>query len=98
MSRKRRTFSPEFKAKVALEALKEVEPIHVIASRHEVLPVQVSQWKKELARRLPEVFASAAQSTRDEVAEAERQKELYARIGQQQIEIDWLKKKLGPWL
>ncbi len=57
MSKKCRLFSAEFKAPVGLEALKGIEPIGVIAQRHEVHPVQVSQWKKEVAERLPEVFA-----------------------------------------
>ena len=56
MSKNRRSFSAEFKAKVGLEALKGIEPIHVIAQRYEIHPVQVSQWKKEVATRLPEVF------------------------------------------
>ena len=43
MSKKRRSFSAEFKAKVGLTALKGIEPIHVIAQRYEVHPVQVSQ-------------------------------------------------------
>ena len=98
MSRTRRSFSAEFKAKVALEALKGEEPIQAIAARHELLPVQVSQWKKEAQDRMAEVFAKPGKESREQILEAERQKELYARIGQQQIEIDWLKKKLGPWL
>ncbi|HLP10217.1 MAG TPA: transposase, partial [Opitutaceae bacterium] len=60
MSKKRRTFSPEFKAQVGLEALKGVEPVHTIAARHKVHPVQVSQWKKEVSERLPEVFGQKA--------------------------------------
>jgi transposase-like protein len=54
MSKKRRQHNPELKAKVALEALKGIEPVHAIAAKHEIYPVQVSQWKKELAERLPE--------------------------------------------
>ena len=57
MSKKRRSFSAEFEAQVGLEALKGIEPIHVIAQRHAVHPVQVSQWKKAMAERLPEVVA-----------------------------------------
>ena len=48
MSKKRRSFSAAFKAKVALEALKEQETINRIASRYGVLPTQVSQWKRQL--------------------------------------------------
>ena len=96
MSKKRRSFSAEFKAKVGLEALKGIEPIHVIAQRHQVHTVQVSQWKKEVAARLPEVFAKPSAQVRDEIERDQKEKELYARIGQLQMELDWLKKKVGP--
>ena len=49
--------SPEFKARVALEALKGIEPMHVLASKYQVHPVQVTEWKKELLAGLPEAFA-----------------------------------------
>ena len=61
MSKKnRRKFSAEFKAQVGLEALRGVEPVQAIAAKHEVHPVQVSQWKKEVLERLPEVFTTKA--------------------------------------
>ena len=53
MSKKQRQHSPDLKAKLGLEVLKGIEPVHAIASRYEVHPVQVSQWKKEAAERLP---------------------------------------------
>jgi transposase-like protein len=96
MSKKRRSFSAEFKAQVGLEALKGIEPIHVIAQRHEVHPVQVSQWKKEVAERLPEVFAKPSKQVKEEIEQAQREKDLYAQIGRLQMELDWLKKKVGP--
>ena len=91
MSKKRRQHSAELKARVALEALKGIEPVHAIAAKYQVHPVQVSQWKKELLERLPEVFARKAEP---EVAEAARREELlYQKIGQLEVELDWLKKK-----
>lgn len=72
-----------------------IDPIHVIAQRHEVHQVQVSQWNKEVAERLPEVFAKPSAQVKDEIAAAQKEKELYARIGQLQMELDWLKKKLA---
>ncbi|MBE7539314.1 MAG: transposase [Bryobacterales bacterium] len=48
--------SPEFKTRVALEILMGIEPMHVIASKYQVHPVQVTEWKKELLAGLPEVF------------------------------------------
>lgn len=91
MSKKRRQHQPEFKARVGLEALKGLAPIHAIAAKFQVHPVQVTQWKKELLTRLPEVFARKAPPS---VAEAEaREATLYQKIGQLEVELDWLKKK-----
>ena len=94
MSKKRRQHSPELKAKVALEALKGIEPVHAIAARHGLHPVQVSQWKKELAERLPEVFGR--QPEFDAAASLDREKELFEEIGRLKMELEWLKKKVGP--
>lgn len=92
MSKKnRRKFTAEFKAKVALEALKGIEPIHAIAARYEVHPVQVSAWKKELLERLPGVFATKAPPGAAQAADQEAR--LYQKIGQLEVELDWLKKK-----
>ena len=93
MSKKRRQHNPEFKAKVGLEALKGIEPVHAIAAKHQIHPVQVSQWKKEVAERLPEIFARKPDA---EVADAKaREDELYRKIGQLEMQLDWLKKKAG---
>lgn len=93
MSKKRRQHSPEFKAKIGLEALKGIEPVHAIAAKHQVHPVQVSQWKKEVAERLPEVFTSKPDA--DAVTAKAREDELYRKIGRLEMELDWLKKKAG---
>ena len=58
MSKKRRQHSPDLKAKVGLEALKGIEPVHAIAARFQVHPVQVSQWKKEAAERQEKSLAA----------------------------------------
>ena len=71
MKRKRRTHSAEFKARVALEALKGVKTVNQIAQEEGVLPVQVSTWKKELQGKLPALFESGAKQRHDEV-KAER--------------------------
>jgi transposase-like protein len=92
MSKKnRRKLTAEFRAKVALEALKGIEPIHAIAARYEVHPVQVSAWKKELLERLPGVFAAKAPP--GEARAADHEARLYQKIGQLEVELDWLKKK-----
>jgi transposase-like protein len=91
MSKKRRQHSAELKARVGLEALKGIEPVHAIAAKYQVHPVQVSQWKKEVLERLPEVFARKAPPGVGEAAEKEAK--LYQKIGQLEVELDWLKKK-----
>jgi transposase-like protein len=91
--KKRRQHNPDLKAKVGLEAFKGIEPVHAIASRYAMHPVQVSQWKKEAAERLPEVFARKADH--DAESAKERERELFEEIGRLKMELEWLKKKAG---
>lgn len=58
-SKKRRQYSAEFKAQAELDTLQGIEPIHAIAARRGVRPLQVCQWKKKVAERLLEVFADS---------------------------------------
>ena len=55
MSQKRRVHSAAFKGKVALEALKELKPINVLASQYEIQPNQISTWKKQLKEGVTEI-------------------------------------------
>ena len=70
MRRQRRNHSPEFKARVALEALKGIKPIHEIAVENDIHPLHVSQWKKRLQERIDEPFER--KNARDHKAEAEQ--------------------------
>lgn len=92
MKGKRRRHDPEFKARVALEAIKGVKTIQQIAKEYEVHPVQVSEWKKKMADNAASVFGTAAGKTDAEQFERERER-LHAKIGQQAVELDWLRKK-----
>lgn len=91
MKRKRRTFSAQFKAKVALEALQERETLQELARRHELHPNQIIAWKKQLLSGVPDVF-SRKRSRETEAYEEELAK-LYEEIGRLKMERDWLKKK-----
>jgi putative transposase len=93
MSKPRKRYSPEFKAKVALEALKEQETLAELGSRFGLHPVVVGQWKKQLREGLPQVFSD--RRVKAEQADAELQAQLYQQIGQLKVELDWLKKKAG---
>jgi transposase len=92
MSRTRRTFGKDFKAKVVLEALKEKDTIEVLAKKHELLPNQISMWKSEAIRNLSAVFSQEKTLVAKDEIPTEK---LYARIGQLTLENDFLKKSLG---
>lgn len=93
VKRKRRTHSAEFKARVALEALKGIKTINQIAQDEGVLPVQVSTWKKELQERLPGVFESGAKNRQDEEKADRDRARLERKVGQLTIEKEFLEKK-----
>jgi transposase len=90
---KRKRYSKEFKARVALAAIKGQKTANELASEHEVHVSQINIWKKQALEALPEVFGQGQQ--REEAQrEAERDR-LYQQIGKLQVEVDWLKKKIG---
>ena len=88
----KKQFSKEFKAKVALEAIKGLKTSAEISSEFGVHPTQIAKWKKQLREGLPGLFSgkkSAEDKDKDRLID-----ELYKQIGQTQTEINWLKKKL----
>ena len=89
----RKRFNAAFKSKVALEALRGQKTMAEIAREYKVHPNQIGQWKKKVLEELPRVF----NGKRDRKAsdQAELVEELYRQIGQQKVELDWLKKKSG---
>ena len=96
MTRKtRRKFSPEFKARVALEAIKEKYTLAELSKKFEVSGVMISRWKKEFLANSSAAFSSPTKS--EETKEVDVDK-LYAQIGQLKVENDFFKKsakKLG---
>jgi transposase/putative transposase len=92
MKGKRKRHDPEFKARVALEAIKGIKTIQEIAKEFDVHPTQVSDWKKTMAKNAASAFGPGAGGTDAEEFERERSR-LHAKIGQQAVELDWLTKK-----
>jgi putative transposase len=91
MSRKRRQFSEEFKARVALAAAKEDRTIAELATAFKVHPSQIGGWKKELQERAVELFRTARPEL-DPAQLAAATAPLYEQIGRLKVEVDWLKK------
>ena len=94
MARKRRRFTPEFKAQVALEALRERDSVQAIARRHELHPNQVSTWKRQLLDAVPEVFARDGSRKLAKEHEA-KVHDLHARIGELTVERDFFRRGFG---
>lgn len=92
MKAKRRRHDPEFKARVALEALKGIKTIQQIAKEYEVHPVQVSDWKRTMLEGVAGVFERGGEGAGVEDFERERE-QLNAKIGELTIKVDFLTKK-----
>ena len=90
----RRKFNAEFKARVVLEALKERNTVEELGKKYEIHPNQIHIWKKEFLNNASIVFSSGEKRMEDKKLQEEEREKLYAQIGQQKVEIDWLKKKL----
>ena len=93
MSTQRKQYSAEFKARVALEALKGLKTVNELASTYGVHPTQIAHWKHRLQKAMPDIF-SARRAKREQDHEA-FQAQLYQQIGQLKVELDWVKKKAG---
>jgi transposase-like protein len=91
MSKKRRRFSPDFKFRVALEAVKGERTMAELSSKYSVHPSQISHWKRQLLDGGATIFAR--NGTKEEQDQAAIQTDLYEQIGRLKMELEWLKKK-----
>ncbi len=89
----RKNHDAAFKAKAALELVKGLRTVNEIASEHGLHPNLLTRWKKQLLEGLPEIFSSSTNVQRKEKEYEELIARLYQKIGQLEVELDWLKKK-----
>ena len=89
----KKTFTAEFKSKVAIEAVKGNKTINELTSEFEVHPSQIQSWKKLLLDGSKDLFSGKKEKVEECVAQ-ERDR-LYAQVGRLAVELDWLKKKTG---
>lgn len=90
MKRSRRKFSSEFKARVALEAIKERETLIELSARFEVSPVVISRWKKAFIENMSKAFDQGSKAKESAIDP----EQLYSQIGKLKVENDFLKKSL----
>lgn len=93
MAKKRQSFSKDFKAKVALEALREESTIQEIAVKYGVHPNQISQWKAQAIAGMAELFERPNKKSEEIRRQEEKENEYLKTIGEQKVELDYLKKK-----
>ena len=93
MPRPRKQFSPTMKARVALEAIRGESTTAEIARQYSIHPNLVGIWKRHALEGLPELFATPRGKKPD--TEDVDKDDLYRKIGQMKVELDWLKKKSG---
>lgn len=94
MKKQRRKFTKEFKLKVILEALQERSSLKELCQKYELHPNQISGWKQDFLSKASQVMDAPSAKKAEEQEELEKEK-LYAKIGQLQMELDFLKKKLS---
>lgn len=93
MGKTPRKHTPAFKAKVVLDLLKEIETIPQLCSKYQIHPTQARRWKNEAITGLMMTFTM--KPDRDQQEQQQLVAELYQRIGELNVQLDWLKKKTG---
>jgi len=89
----RRQYSPKFKARVAIEAIRGEKTLSQLGSQFKVHPIQIAKWRKAAVEQLPELFIDGR--TRKGSQNDASNDALYQEIGRLKVELDWLQKKVG---
>jgi len=93
MTTTRKQYSPKFKARVAIEAIRGDKTLSQLGSQFKVHPIQIAKWRKSALDQLPELFVDGRKGkSRNGEAESDA---LYEEIGRLKVELDWLKNKVG---
>lgn len=94
MTTTRKTYSPKFKARVAMEGLRGEKTLSELGSQFKVHPIQIAKWRKLALDQMPELFVDGRRKTAANNGEPETTA-LFEEIGRLKVELDWLKKKAG---
>ncbi len=94
MKKSRRTFTADFKARIAIEAIKEIKTISELAQIYEVHPNLITHWKKEFPANAGKVFDTGKDVSSEVKKLKEENEDLVHQIGQLSVDINWFKKKV----
>lgn len=90
MSNKRKQYSPQFKAKVALEAVRGEKTVAEVASQYQVHPTMINNWKRQLLEEASSLFEKGSEIGKANESQQAQIDELYRQIGQLKVERDFL--------
>lgn len=90
MSNKRKQYSPQFKAKVALEAIRGEKTVAELASQYEIHPTMINNWKRQVLEEASSLFEKEGEATKADERQQAQINELYRQIGQLKVERDFL--------
>jgi transposase len=93
MARPRKTHTAQFKAQVALAALRGDKTVNELAAQHQVHPTLIHAWKKQLLASAEDLFAAGGGKSAAAADHESLQAQLYEQIGRLKMELDWVKKK-----
>lgn len=91
----KKQYTPEFKAQVVKEILKEEKTMAQIAAEYGVHPVQLSQWKKTALDNLATVFVDERKAVKQQKVQEQKIDRLYSQVGKLTTQLEWIKKKSG---
>jgi transposase-like protein len=89
----RKRYDKDFKAKVAIEAMKGEKTLQELAQQFEVHPNMIAQWKRQLIEQAAQLFEKAGKGNAEAEIAERKTDQLFRQIGQLQVENDYLKKK-----
>jgi transposase-like protein len=93
MSRKRKQYSPQFKAKVAIDAIRGQKTTAELASQYDIHPTMINNWKRDLLDKASELFDNGKTTSQAQAETQAQIDELYRQIGQLTVERDFLAKR-----
>jgi transposase-like protein len=95
MTTTKRQYSPKFKARVAIDAIRGEKTLSQLGSQYRVHPVQIAHWRRTALDHIQELFLDGRKRKRKDAQDEADRDALYEEIGRLKVELDFVKKKAG---